>query len=614
LGFDYILILKRLRYQHEQLRSVIIRVINTSMQKVIDTEPNTSSQNNSVDNFLTNENSIDQIDAAYSYIKDINILDLSQTGDDIWESSLKIYEEKIDKVEGRISLILRDQLGTAKSSFEMFKIFSKYNSLFVRPQIRGAIREYQTQLIQKVKIDIETLHKKFKMSMNNNSNTDKLAKTKDIPTLSSTIIRIKQIERQLCIYLKRVEEILGDGWQTHIDGQKLKQDGDNFKLQLNTTQSLFNDWSTKIQNDKNFGINGKLFSIISTGNGNNNLKLKVNFSIETITLAKEVKFLKWLGYRIPLSIVNKAHQANQIYPYAISLLESIALYQRLCDNLKNWATNSKNDKNELLISNSKKEMQSLIQEGTILVWESYKIDKYVTRMLKLSYHLQERVDDLFLIDKEINDLLSQLSTCSYDSLIISDILEQIQKYIDELTLKMYTNLPVWIESVDKQIEKIFSQRLEEAVKIWINLISLEKDELNELENDLYNQIKVDVIVHEIVIKNQVLFLNPPLETSKCLLFKSLHNTENVILNQQRIIKSDDSNNSLTFKKLIHCLPDNNKIIYDAYTTINDLLIKTKQYIDTWLQFQSLWDIQPEMIYNRLGEDINLWILCLSQIK
>lgn len=45
----------------------------------------------------------------------------------------------------------------------MFRIFSRFNALFVRPHIRGAIREYQTQLIQRVKDDIEALHEKFKV-------------------------------------------------------------------------------------------------------------------------------------------------------------------------------------------------------------------------------------------------------------------------------------------------------------------------------------------------------------------------------------------------------------------------------------------------------------------
>ena len=75
------------------------------------------------------------------------------------------YDERIDRVETRIAARLRDQLGTAKSANEMFRIFSRYNALFVRSHIRGAIREYQTQLIQRVKDDIESLHNKFKVSV-----------------------------------------------------------------------------------------------------------------------------------------------------------------------------------------------------------------------------------------------------------------------------------------------------------------------------------------------------------------------------------------------------------------------------------------------------------------
>ena len=78
------------------------------------------------------------------------------------------YDERIDRVETRITARLRDQLGTAKNANEMFRIFSRFNALFVRPHIRGAIREYQTQLMQRVKDDIEALHEKFKVEISNN--------------------------------------------------------------------------------------------------------------------------------------------------------------------------------------------------------------------------------------------------------------------------------------------------------------------------------------------------------------------------------------------------------------------------------------------------------------
>ena len=72
-----------------------------------------------------------------------------------------------------------------------------------------------------------------------------MSRSKDIPFVAGSIIWAKQIEKQLFTYLKRVEDVLGKGWETHIDGQRLKSHGDNFKHQLNT-QALFDEWSNKV--------------------------------------------------------------------------------------------------------------------------------------------------------------------------------------------------------------------------------------------------------------------------------------------------------------------------------------------------------------------------------
>ena len=54
-----------------------------------------------------------------------------------------------------------------------------------------------------------------------------------------------QIDRQLSAYMRRVEDVLGKGWENHVEGQKLKGDGDSFRQKLNT-QELFDDWSRKV--------------------------------------------------------------------------------------------------------------------------------------------------------------------------------------------------------------------------------------------------------------------------------------------------------------------------------------------------------------------------------
>lgn len=118
------------------------------------------------------------------------------------------YDERIDRVETRITARLRDLLGTAKNANEMFRYFSRFNVLFVRPHIRGAIREYQAQLIQRVKDDIEALHNKFKVQYTS-SKAYQMTKLRDIPPVAGSIIWARQIERQLSAYLRRVGDVLG---------------------------------------------------------------------------------------------------------------------------------------------------------------------------------------------------------------------------------------------------------------------------------------------------------------------------------------------------------------------------------------------------------------------
>lgn len=44
----------------------------------------------------------------------------------------------------------------------------------------------------------------------------------------------------------------------------------------------------------------------------------------------------YFSFRVPLAIVNKAHQANQIYPFAISLIESVRTYERTLEKVRKW--------------------------------------------------------------------------------------------------------------------------------------------------------------------------------------------------------------------------------------------------------------------------------------
>jgi len=44
------------------------------------------------------------------------------------------------------------------------------------------------------------------------------------------------------------------------------------------------------------------------------------------------------------------------------------------------------------------------------------------------------------------------------------------------------------------------------------------------------------------------------------------------------------------------------------------LAEASLYVDRWLQFQSLWDLQAEQVYNTLGVDLVNWLQILGEIR
>ncbi|KAJ2820416.1 dynein heavy chain, partial [Coemansia erecta] len=185
------------REQHEQLQQTIVRVMGSSVG-----EPEDSGE----------VSAIGEIRLAYDVVKLVDILDVTVEGTEVWERAETGYNERVARVENQIIVRLRDRLATARNASEMFRVFSKFNALFVRPKIRGAIQEYQTQLISSVKDDIRRLHDTFKRHYRR-SEAYTMSQLRDVPPVSGAIIWIRQIERQLDMYMRRVEDVLGTGWE-----------------------------------------------------------------------------------------------------------------------------------------------------------------------------------------------------------------------------------------------------------------------------------------------------------------------------------------------------------------------------------------------------------------
>ncbi|VDP11035.1 unnamed protein product [Soboliphyme baturini] len=613
--------MRRFRRQHEQLRTVIVRVLRPVPQMATQQDELVSPEIENPPILDTADAQAIEVDVAYEHVKDIDCLDLTKEGIEAWESALKRYEERIDRVEARITTRLRDQLESAKNANEMFRIFSRFNALFVRPHIRGAIREYQTQLIQRVKEDIETLHEKFKVQYIQ-SKASSMSRVHDLPPVSGSVIWARQIDRQLSRYLRRVEDVLGKGWENHIEGQKLKADGDSFRLKLNP-QSIFDAWVARVQ-ARNIGVSGRIFlaDTVRGYDGKSTLRLRVNFPLEITALSKEVRNFKHMGFRVPLAIVNKAHQANELYPFAISLIESVHIYESM--NVRIVGRKCI----ELLIAGTKKEIQQLIIEGTNLVWESYKLDSYVKRFSELVTHYEEKVEELLNMEEQISLQLTLLDTCQYAAPVFQQILATIQKIVDNLSLHLFSNLVIWVEQLDEQIEKKLAFRLQEGAKAWTAVLQGKpKEEFDSTENipekvklSLGGDPKLQQLIHEIRLTQQVMYLSPSVEEARQNLLQQLFAWEAIVCTQSRIsstryqVGAERSNTITNYRNVLGILPEGQKCLDKAYACADDVISEVKSYVDDWLRYQALWDLQPETLFERLDNNLPKWMTTLQEIK
>jgi dynein heavy chain 1 len=225
---------------------------------------------------------------------------------------------------------LRNSLGAAKEAKEMFSIFSVFSALLVRPKIRSAIQEYQNKLLIQVKDDVKALQEKFKRKYAA-SEASRLTVGRDIPPLSGSIIWARQIERQLHTYMRRIQDVLGEGWEDHPEGQKLKTEGDAFRDKLDAgprfkrwqeEAMVVNREAMSLFHAETFLTN--VFRITTTRRSE--LILQVNFDMGLSELCKEVRSLAMLGFKMIPSIETFALTLQRIYPLAMCMSEAIRIY------------------------------------------------------------------------------------------------------------------------------------------------------------------------------------------------------------------------------------------------------------------------------------------------
>ncbi len=160
-----------------------------------------------------------------------------------------------------------------------------------------------------------------------------MAQLRDIPPVAGAIIWARQIERQLDSDMRRVENVLGKGWELYAEGERLEAESASFRRKLNTF-AIYDAW-VQDTTRRESALSGRLLDIVRQRNapaaaaGQVALELAVNFDTQAITLFKEVRNLLWLGFAVPHAIINFAKETKRVYPFAVGLMESVRTYNQM---------------------------------------------------------------------------------------------------------------------------------------------------------------------------------------------------------------------------------------------------------------------------------------------
>ncbi|TBU30761.1 dynein heavy chain [Dichomitus squalens] len=583
-----------------------------------------------------------EVKEAYEVMKRIDVLDVSTEGSEIWVAAENAYNERVARVENQIIARLRDRLGTARNANEMFRVFSKFNALFVRPKIRGAIQEYQTQLIDSVKEDIKRLHDKFKTQYRF-SEAYHMSQMRDLPPISGAITWARQIDRQLQTYMKRVEDVLGKGWELYAEGQKLQSESSAFRKKLDV-RPVYEAWLHDI-NRRDMGVGGRLFEIVRLRGGG--FQLAVNFDPQIITLFKEVRNLLWQNFQVPHAITNMAKDAKRVYPHAVSLMETVRTYGQTLDLVE------KNKGIEWLVAEYRNEAQRMVGRGMNIRWDyfvnQYDTARYVSgdgardnrhilfvrEFASVVSILQDKTNNVIDLYKDILRSIEELSTCPYTPEAFRELLSKIQAAIDRLNLEGYANLDHWVAELDHRIEGILLQRVTHVIQQWCSeferaddndrreaaTINKRRDKRAKDDKSAEGQLVLTPIVHEIRIQNQVIFLDPPIEHARAIWIRQLHEWLGTVCRLRRIQSSryeiglqmqGHTATDLTYTSLLTKFPD--ATLEKPFALIEQKVQSLREYVAKWLQFQSLWDLETEYVFNRLGDSLANWQQLLTEIK
>ncbi|CAM9128550.1 unnamed protein product [Discosporangium mesarthrocarpum] len=637
------------RLQHERMRGVVGDVLKDE-----------------------DSSALQEVDEAYARLPGSDVLDLSPEGSRRWADARAAYDRRVDGLEARVSALLEGRLRTARTAEEMFRVFAKFNPLFVRPRIRTAISQFQQDLIGHVKESVTTLQDKFRHRYEV-SEAKTYGSLRDIPPVAGKILWAQQMERQLRLLTARLSNVLGDGWESHVDGRPLKAVCDELLRNLDTNR-IYRQWRDEWTAHNDEIPHDHMLLKASPPYRKGHLALAINFDDKTTQLFKEVRHLQYLGLLYDegevgvhkSKIRRMASKAETRYPTALALQGILRTYAQTSRAFITSET-------ELLLVRPLLSVRLQIKEAfqvrkrqqahslsgspttssqaqTRMEWGSNGLSDWVASLGEQVFTLQEKATDVSELVLNAEERLQEIDKCAFQATAMRQALSSLQDVLDKMSLADCSNLGSWVRRLDQRVEAVLARRLEQAVTAWVKAFgdlddtdqrgdgpedvdtadSMHSPQDGEGVWELGGEgevagLQMECTVHEVLLRNQVLYLSPPLEHARAAWISQFHTFLQTVCGLPRLRSKTfavfgagegegdgDGDGEESYRRVVHNIPL--EILRKAYQEIEARLAEVGEYVESWLQYQSLWDMPVQSVTTRLGTDISAWARMLQEAK
>eukprot|EP01062_Namystynia_karyoxenos_P055679 TRINITY_DN4670_c0_g1_i3.p1 TRINITY_DN4670_c0_g1~~TRINITY_DN4670_c0_g1_i3.p1 ORF type:complete len:4935 (+),score=2334.99 TRINITY_DN4670_c0_g1_i3:176-14806(+) len=442
--------------------------------------------------------------------------------------------------------------------------------------------------------------------------------------------------------------------QDHMEGSDLRKQGEQFrgKIEENIKKLLVNwneqmrkcihqEWDIFQFTDKEsddmgppgrskrrVDVQGPIFKI---ERGEHGEELVVNFNSGIVGLIKEMQAMKWLNIMrsVDFEIAETAIAARDIYPQAMALIEATRLFQKDARTVD--ASKS------LLLEKETRDCYKLIGQGLRLNWENElelsKVTKYTRALHESVANYHKSLVSVTEFMTAIDECTSNLEKCNPEPEAFKQIVQQMQKILDDINLGGFANMEPWVKELDAKVEGILASRLGEILTSWAQQFrrlgdqeesaTAQGDDDDDAKKKKRKKTKFELrpVAVQIKISSRVMVLDPSLDAARREWTQRLQKVLAWVLSVPRLVATrfdiatdgdargpEDSTYCGVLRKV------DQRIVYEAFANIDTRCEDAFKYYEDWTKLQALWEMELDRTFELCGEDLNQWLTLLHDIR